>query len=81
LSTSRFFIFSCSSGCVTSAKKDSSNSAVSRRISARPGGGAEDQRALVDGLLEVLADRLAIDQREVLLLELQHRRAAGGLQA
>jgi hypothetical protein len=33
-----------------------------------PGGGAEDQRALVDGLLEVLADRLAIDQREVLSL-------------
>ncbi|MNC89078.1 hypothetical protein D3C83_49750 [compost metagenome] len=36
LSTVRFFIFSCISGWVTSAKKLSSNSEVSRRISARP---------------------------------------------
>src|SRR5690606_3791515 len=41
------------------------------------GGCAEDQRALVDGLLEELADRLAVDQREVLLFETQHRRAPG----
>ena len=37
-----------------------------------PRRGAQDQRRLVDGLLEVFADRLAVDQREVLLLEPQH---------
>src|SRR5690606_18505154 len=36
---------------------------------------AEDQRALVDRLLEELADRLAVDQRQVLLFEPQHRSA------
>src|SRR5690606_24921912 len=38
---------------------------------------AENERTLVDRFLEELADRLAVDQREILLLEPQHRRAAG----
>src|SRR5690606_32963646 len=36
-------------------------------------------RALFARLFEVLAERLPVDQREVLLFEPQHRRAAGGI--
>src|SRR5690606_25189129 len=41
------------------------------------GGGAEYQRTFVDRLFEELANRLAVDQCEILFLEPEHRRAAG----